>query len=93
MSKNEGEFKKRIRENALELSHGDMATGAIGEDYDYIRIGVLKDILEDAKKEFEELIHGTWSVDEEGYHPNVYAKDSWITPNKAIKWFRKWFGE
>lgn len=60
----------------------------------YISINeeALKQILGEAKKEFESLISGTWDVDEEGFHPNRYAKDSWLNPREAIKWFRKWFG-
>jgi len=76
----EGEFKKRILSMDI-------------EEEDAVRVATFLDVLVEAKKDFERLIHGTWTVDEEGWHDNVYAKDSWLTPSEAIKWFRKWFGE
>lgn len=50
----EGELKRQILDKALELSHGDMATGAKGDDYDYIRLGELWTILDGIRKEFPE---------------------------------------
>jgi hypothetical protein len=76
----EGEFKKRILSQTITEAEGILA-------------GNILTVLDEAKKEFEQLIFGTWDVDEEGWHPNRYAKDSWLTPSEAIKWFRKWFGE
>ena len=76
----EGEFKKRILSQTITEAEGIVA-------------GNILTVLDEAKKEFEQLIFGTWDVDEEGWHPNRYAKDSWLTPSEAIKWFRKWFGE
>ena len=85
----EGELKKRIRENALELSHGDMASGAIGGDYNYIRIGVLKDILENAAKEFPKPRLGLcdYAEPEKG--------KCWHIPSykDVEKWFKKEFGD
>ena len=88
MNKKRGEFQKRVEKFSSLIEHAK----TISEE-DTIVLSELRKMIEEAKREFEKLIHGTWSVDEEGWHPNATAKDSWITPSEAIKWFRKWFGE
>jgi hypothetical protein len=80
----EGEFKKRIQKHLHDFDHPWETSHCSS---------VMNTMVDEAKKEFEQLIFGTWDVDEEGWHPNRYAKDSWLTPSEAIKWFRKWFGE
>lgn len=81
-----GEFKKRI--------NAQVNDGRWPEEKDAeVVADDLLEWIDEAKKEFEQLIHGNWDVDEEGFHPDRYAKDSWLTPREAIKWFRKWFGD
>jgi len=76
----EGELNQRIKEGILTAYE----TGVLyNPDW----------VLDEAKKQFEKLIHGTCSVDEQGFHADRYAKDSWLNPTEAIEWFRKWFGE
>jgi len=85
---NEGLFKKRMNEVFADFDK---------ESVDFL-LQPFIDIVDEARKDFEKLIFGTWSLEfnEEGeqvYNPNATAPDSWLTPSEAIKWFRKWFGE
>jgi hypothetical protein len=93
---NEGEFQKRsLNFNDITNQECNYSCRLDHKKFpkpDRTQIFVKIIDIEEAKKEFEQLIFGTWSVDEEGFHDNVYAKDSYISPSEAIKWFRKWFG-
>jgi hypothetical protein len=84
----EGEFKKRLLPTFSNFAYETAVTDKQEKEI-FVE---LDEILDEARKEFEQLIFGTWSVDEEGFHENAYAEDSWLTPSEAIKWFRKWFG-
>jgi len=91
------DFKKQIkeifrRELVIGYKSRPLPTDTL-ERYIAENIKPFMDVIEEAKKEFEVLINGTWSVDEEGFHPHTHAKDSWLNPREAIKWFRKWFGD
>lgn len=52
-----GEFQKRIVKESLELTHGDMASDAEGNADDYITLGQLNAILDEAKKEIYAELH------------------------------------
>lgn len=80
--KKEGLLKKRIRKAV---------------PY-HTRLKETFEVLDEAAAEFEKLIAGTWCVEindkgETVWNLNAYAKDSWLAPREAIKWFRKWFGD
>jgi len=76
----EGEFEKRLRkaDEGAYVSSKDLPKG-------YVHSNWIRLIVEEAKKESPEVLYPK-TLPHKG-------KVAWCNPEKAAKWFERWFGK